>query len=259
MPHARHLLRALATCICALPPAASALSLPWLPQTPPLVNIAHAWLVDRSASHSQPQVPLRTGRRLLGAHGGGGGLLWNGDPTNNWRDVFDNLNFSTETNKFRGSGTIRAFTERGLRMWRVHKPVGDKRAETRGAAGFSPTLGKTYYIGWRWRVTTRAPENSDLQGGVNVFQWKAYETARNGRSRKPVDQNYPFAMACVSEIRTLLCMAAVVEHGNDYKRSDAAPLDARCICAAILKPGAPLCPQTRPHAHAVPSIARRHR
>ncbi|MEO7598207.1 MAG: hypothetical protein ABIV50_04705, partial [Opitutus sp.] len=65
-----------------------------------------------------------------------------------------------------GHGTIQPATDPGYGpIWRVHKPADDKRAEIRGAAGWSFHEGKggimkegvTYYLGWRYKFELNGP------------------------------------------------------------------------------------------------------
>ncbi len=122
-------------------------------------------------------------------------LLWYGDPAAG-RDVFNNLNFEGAERHSLGSGRIFSATDpvHGP-IWRVLKPAADKRAEIRGAAGFSDHEGKggvmkeggTYYIGWRYKFTL--PEKNI--GRWACFQWKSYEDPKNPDT---FTQNYPFNM-----------------------------------------------------------------
>ncbi len=79
---------------------------------------------------------------------------------------------------------------------RVHKPAADKRAEIRGAAGWSYHEGKggimqqgvPYYLGWRYKF--ELPENK--KRGRACFQWKSY--AERGKPES-FTQNYPLTMS----------------------------------------------------------------
>lgn len=146
-----------------------------------------------------PDTALPYSRRLLSSSGHGGsdgdGMIWVGKPTADWRDAFGNLNYEGAADGSPGGGSVRAVTERGVRMWRVHKPAADRRAEVRGAAGWRPRLGETYYVGWRWRLRSMLPRDARVGAGVTVFQWKAYRDAPTG-GRHDVHQNYPFALRC---------------------------------------------------------------
>ena len=122
-------------------------------------------------------------------------LLWYGDPAKG-RAVFDNLNFEGAERHSPGTGTITPAVDPVYGpIWRVHKPAADKRAEIRGAKGWSFHEGKggvmqpgvTYYIGWRYKFTL-----SEITGkGWACFQWKSYPDPKNPAS---FTQNYPFTM-----------------------------------------------------------------
>lgn len=123
-------------------------------------------------------------------------LLWHGDPAKG-RAVFDNLNFEGAATHSRGKGTILPATDPVYgKIWRVHKPAPDKRAEIRGAKGWSFHGGKggtmrqgvPYYIGWRYKFEMPGKMACDW----TCFQWKAYASPD-----KPEEytQNYPFSMS----------------------------------------------------------------
>jgi len=123
-------------------------------------------------------------------------LQWYGDPDQG-RAVFDNLNFEGAKQHSPGSGTILPATDpiHG-KIWRVHKPAPDKRAEIRGAKGWSFHEGKggimqqgvTYYIGWRYKF--ELPQ--DKSGGWACFQWKSYPDPDKPET---FTQNYPLNMS----------------------------------------------------------------
>ena len=123
-------------------------------------------------------------------------LQWYGDPDKG-RAVFDNLNFEGAARRSPGRGTIQPATDPVYgRIWRVHKPAADKRAEIRGARGWSFHEGKggvmqqevPYFIGWRYKFAMPGKK----AGGWVCFQWKSYAAPD-----KPEDftQNYPFTMS----------------------------------------------------------------
>jgi hypothetical protein len=122
-------------------------------------------------------------------------LQWYGDPDKG-RAVFDNLNFEGGARHSAGSGTILPATDpvHG-RIWQVHKPAPDKRAEIRGAKGWSFHEGKggvmrqevPYFIGWRYKF--ELPD--DRRGGWTCFQWKSYPDPDRPET---FTQNYPLTM-----------------------------------------------------------------
>ncbi len=114
-------------------------------------------------------------------------VIWYGDPDLG-REIFNNLNFQSGNNGS-GSGSIKPAVDPYYgKIWRVFKPKGDKRAEIRGATGFSYHEGKggtmkeneVYYIGWRWKVSMPDTKIGDWP----TFQWKSYPTLES-------TQNYP--------------------------------------------------------------------
>jgi hypothetical protein len=138
-------------------------------------------------------------------------LQWHGDPARG-RAVFNNLNFEGAERHSAGTGTITPATDpvHGP-IWRVFKPAADKRAEIRGAAGWSDHGGKggvmqpgvPYYLGWRYKFTMAAPTAK----GWACFQWKSYPDPANPAS---FTQNYPFTMGY--DGRTL----SLTAHGPDW-------------------------------------------
>jgi hypothetical protein len=68
-------------------------------------------------------------------------------------------------------------------QWQFDKVAADLRAEAHGANGVDPSTGNTYYIGWRFKVSSTVTDNA-------VFQWKAYGT--------PLNQNYPIVLKFVN-------------------------------------------------------------
>jgi Polysaccharide lyase len=127
-------------------------------------------------------------------------LLWHGDPDKG-RAVFDNLNFEGAVTHSKGKGTILPAKDPVYgKIWRVHKPSEDKRAEIRGAKGWSFHDGKggtmrqeePYFIGWRCKI--ELPGN--MASGWVCFQWKSYAAPD-----KPEEytQNYPFSLSYVDQ------------------------------------------------------------
>src|SRR5439155_16993233 len=78
---------------------------------------------------------------------------------------FHSTNGSTITNISDPIGTVIRF----------HKVTDDRRCEGKGAQGVTITRGETYYIGWRWRLSSTVNDNC-------IFQWKSYGS--------PMIQNY---------------------------------------------------------------------
>lgn len=140
------------------------------------------------------------------------GLVWEGDPAKG-RTVFNNLNFEGAERHSPGTGSILPVQDpaRGP-IWRVIKPAADKRAEIRGATGWSYHTGKggtmeqgrPYYLGWSYRFSMTAPTAKSWA----CFQWKSYPDPANPSS---FTQNYPFTMGY--DGRTL----SLTVHGPDWQ------------------------------------------
>jgi hypothetical protein len=69
-------------------------------------------------------------------------------------------------------------------VFNFNKPAGVERCEAKGANGINPTRGKTYSIGWSFKLSTTTNNNA-------IFQWKAYPTEGSL-------QNYPLVLKCIS-------------------------------------------------------------
>ncbi|MFC1761775.1 heparin lyase I family protein [Planctomycetota bacterium] len=140
-------------------------------------------------------------------------LLWYGDPARG-RAVFNNLNFEGTQRYGKGSGTILPAVDpvHGP-IWRVYKPAPDRRAEIRGATGFSHHVGKggvvkegeTYYLGWRYKFNM--PEKK--MKGWACFQWKSYPEPNQPDSRT---QEYPVLMGYNGREMT------VTKYGSGWKK-----------------------------------------
>ena len=122
-------------------------------------------------------------------------LQWYGDPAKG-RQVFDNLNFEGAERHSRGHGSIQPATDPVYgKIWRVHKAAPDKRAEIRGAKGWSDHQGKggvmkqeeAYFLGWRYKFNM-SDKNT---GGWACFQWKSYADPHHPET---FTQNYPITM-----------------------------------------------------------------
>jgi hypothetical protein len=66
---------------------------------------------------------------------------------------------------------------------KFHKVSTDRRCEGKGANGFTVTQGSTYYIGWRFKLSSTVNDNC-------FFQWKSYGS--------PMNQNYPLVIKMIS-------------------------------------------------------------
>ncbi len=69
-------------------------------------------------------------------------------------------------------------------VWQFLKMAGDARNEAYGWTGNKPpTIGQTYYLGWRFKVDSTVNEQS-------LFQWKSLSPD----AAHPMIQNHPFMM-----------------------------------------------------------------
>ncbi|HUR60095.1 MAG TPA: heparin lyase I family protein [Opitutaceae bacterium] len=68
-------------------------------------------------------------------------------------------------------------------VWKFHKDDLDRRCEAKGAAGVTINQGSTYYIGWRFKLSSTTNNNS-------IFQWKSYGS--------PMVQNYPVVIKMIN-------------------------------------------------------------
>jgi hypothetical protein len=130
-------------------------------------------------------------------------LLWDGNATNGY-SVFKLLNLEDENKvsqnnpSTNGSSVTVATDPIYGKVWCFYKAMDDLRCEAHGANGINPTIGQTYYIGWRSKLVmpTAAKMNA-------IFQWKAYGS--------PMLQNFPITIAPGSGNLNL----------NEYNPSDA--------------------------------------
>ncbi len=139
-------------------------------------------------------------------------LLWYGDPDKG-RAVFNNVNLEGAVRHSPGSGSVSPAVDAVYgKIWRVHKPAADKRAEIRGATGFSNHGGKggtiqeggTYYLGWRYKF--HMPDKK--MGGWACFQWKSYPDPHGDGVN---DQEYPILMGYDGRRLSL------TKYGSDWK------------------------------------------
>jgi len=114
-------------------------------------------------------------------------LIWDGSATKGL-GVFKNMNIQdaggTYTSNPSPNGSRASTTSDGTEgtVFKFDKAVGDRRCEAHGANGFTPSIGSTYYIGWRFKLTSTVDNNA-------IFQWKAYGS--------PMVQNFPLVIKMV--------------------------------------------------------------
>ena len=110
-------------------------------------------------------------------------LLWTAGSTTS---TFKGIEFQDNDNNYQSTNgsyvqRITDATEGGV--WKFHKDDLDRRSEAKGAAGVTITRGQTYYIGWRFKLSSTRNNNS-------IFQWKAYGS--------PMVQNYPIVIKMIN-------------------------------------------------------------
>src|SRR5439155_26957182 len=114
-------------------------------------------------------------------------LIWSGNPSSGL-GVFKNINIQdaggTYTSNPSPNGSRASATSDGTEgsVFKFDKAVGDRRCEAHGANGFNPSIGSTYYIGWRFKLTSTVDDNA-------IFQWKSYGS--------PMVQNFPLVIKMV--------------------------------------------------------------
>ncbi len=96
------------------------------------------------------------------------------------------------------------------KVWKIRKNKNRKRAEFARTALSSSTLfiheeGKTYYYGWRWKISS----NDNINNGVTVWQWKTDAKGQNNT------QNYPLAMGYANGVLTLSAYGPFYPEWND--------------------------------------------
>jgi len=118
---------------------------------------------------------------LLVARAAHASLIWDGDASKG-TDVFKLLNLET------GATLAPASDATHGTVWRYSKPAGCNRSETHGikvgGSGYTFAMGSTYYLGWRYKLTSLVDNNAN-------FQWKAY----GGGAGNPMLQNYPITVS----------------------------------------------------------------
>jgi hypothetical protein len=117
-------------------------------------------------------------------------VIWDGDASRgSAASMFRNIGSDGNC----GSGTITAVNDAQQgRVWRYHKPQGSNRCESRGirvnGSPYDFRNNSTYYIGWRFKLTSTANNNA-------VFQWKSYENHI---------QNFPIVLKMIGGRLTML-------------------------------------------------------
>ncbi len=114
----------------------------------------------------------------------GGTLLWDGSAENG-TGVFKAIEKQDNDGNYGSTNGsyVEAVTDstEGL-VWKFYKAALDRRCEARGAKGVTPTIGETYYLGYRFKLT-EVLTWPDLGNYFALSQWKTYGT--------PNLQNYP--------------------------------------------------------------------
>ena len=112
-------------------------------------------------------------------------LIWTGNPSQGV-SVFKLLNLedssgNATSNPSPNGSSITTTTDPTYGPeFQFYKASADLRAEAHGANGFDAAIGGTYYIGWRFKVSSTVTDNA-------VFQWKGYGS--------PLEQNFPIILS----------------------------------------------------------------
>jgi hypothetical protein len=143
--------------------------------------------LDRSARADASQPDSGTS----GLDAGRGQVLWEADPAKGI-GVFSAFHMETDdlktffhSNPDPTGSSISAVPDGPYpSVWRFLKRAGDARNEAYGWTGNKPpTIGQTYYLGWRFKVDNTINEQS-------LFQWKSLSPD----AAHPMTQNHPFMM-----------------------------------------------------------------
>jgi len=114
-------------------------------------------------------------------------LIWDGNASGGL-GVFKTINIQDAGGTYTGNpspnGSRASTTSDGSEgtVFKFDKAVNDRRCEAHGANGFNPAIGSTYYIGWRFKLTSTVDDNA-------IFQWKSYGS--------PMVQNFPLVIKMV--------------------------------------------------------------
>ncbi len=114
-------------------------------------------------------------------------LIWDGNASNG-AGVFKVLNLEdksgvSQPNPSPNGSSVTVVTDGSEgQVFKFDKAVNDRRCEAHGAKNFNPAIGSTYYIGWRFKLSSLVDDNA-------VFQWKSYGS--------PMVQNFPLVIKMV--------------------------------------------------------------
>src|SRR5436190_20872639 len=111
-------------------------------------------------------------------------LIWYADPAQG-NSVFKGIEFQDNNDNYgsQNGSSVTLVSDDGTTVRKFHKDDLDRRCEAKGASGFTPTRGSTYYIGWRFKLSSTHNNNS-------IFQWKSYGS--------PMTQNYPVVIKIIN-------------------------------------------------------------
>ena len=106
-------------------------------------------------------------------------VLWSATSTSSFKGLEEQ---DCDGNYHSDNGS--SVTEPVSNEFKFHKVSDDRRCEGKGASGLTiDKNSKTYYIGWRFKISNTVNNNS-------IFQWKAYGS--------PMTQNYPFVIKMIN-------------------------------------------------------------
>ena len=114
-------------------------------------------------------------------------VLWDGSAINGIT-IFKQIQFQDAAGSYGSTNgsSVTAVTDasEGL-VWKFHKDDLDRRCEALSGKGFTPLIGQSYYIGFRFKLP-QTPTAGQLGEVFTMMQWKTAGT--------PNTQNYPFLL-----------------------------------------------------------------
>ncbi len=138
--------------------------------------------------HRLAMITIATGlSAFLMAGSARASVIWDGNATKGL-GVFKDINIQDSKDNYVGNPSPNGSSAKTVTdgsegtVFKFDKAVNDRRCEGHGANGFNPANGSTYYIGWRFKLTSLVDDNA-------VFQWKSYGS--------PMVQNYPLVIKMV--------------------------------------------------------------
>lgn len=114
-------------------------------------------------------------------------LLWDGAASGG-TSVFKQIQFQDAAGNYgstNGSSVTAVTDATEGTVWKIHKDDLDRRCEALGAAGVVPSVGQTYFVGFKFKLP-QTPAAGQTGSVFTMMQWKTAGT--------PNTQNYPFLL-----------------------------------------------------------------